>query len=84
MKMGVREFRERLGEVVNGTEPVEVTKNGRKVGTYIPERRSRDPEVARAAAESIARWQAEMRAKGIDLDAKFAAIGLSPWGEPMK
>lgn len=83
MKMGVREFRERISEVVDGVETVEVTKNGRKVGTYTPERRPRDPAIARAALQSIERWQAEMKAKGVDLEAELSAMGLSPWGEPL-
>jgi len=37
MKMGVREFRERISEVINGNEPVVVTRNGTVVGRYVPE-----------------------------------------------
>ena len=36
MKMGVKEFRERLSECVRGTEPVTVTHHGRVIGHYFP------------------------------------------------
>jgi prevent-host-death family protein len=36
MKIGVREFREKLSEVVNGNRPVVITNNGRVVGEFTP------------------------------------------------
>lgn len=81
MRLGIKEFRERLSELARGTEPVEVTHHGRVVGDFVPRRR--DPERVRAAAAAIARSQEELRAKGIDLEAELAAMGLSPWGEPL-
>lgn len=83
MRMGVREFRDRVSEIVNGDAPVVVTNNGRRVGTYLPERRHRDPAAASRAVESMRRWQEEMRAGGIDLEARLAEAGLSPMGEPL-
>lgn len=81
MKMGVREFREKLSEVANGDDFVVVTNNGQEIGTYMPKKWMRDVGAARKAAESLARWQAEMRARGIDLDKEMAAMGLTPFGE---
>ena len=81
MKMGIKEFRERISEVANGTDVVEVTNHGRTMGIFRPLRR--DPETVRAAAASIQRWQEEMKAKGVDLDAEMAALGMDPWGEPL-
>ncbi len=81
MKMGIKEFRERLSEVAHGTELVELTHHGKTLGMFQPLRR--DPETIRAAAAAIQRGQDELRAKGIDLDAELAAIGLDPWGEPL-
>lgn len=83
MKLGVREFRERLSEVANGTDFVVVTNNGVEVGTYMPKRWLRDLGKARAAAEAVAQAQRELRARGIDLDAEMAAMGLTPYGEPL-
>lgn len=37
MKMGIKEFRERIGEVALGDEPVILTHHGRRVGQYIPD-----------------------------------------------
>jgi antitoxin (DNA-binding transcriptional repressor) of toxin-antitoxin stability system len=82
MKMGIKEFRERLSEVVQKGEPVVVTNHGKIVGTFAPIPR-KDPERARRAAESIRRWQQDMRAKGVDLEGVLADMGLDPWGEPL-
>ncbi len=82
MKIGIKEFRERISEVTQGHEPVEITHHGKSLGMYHPWRR--DPKTMQQAAEAIARTQAEMRASGVDLDAELAAIGLDPWGEPLR
>ena len=81
-KMGIKEFRERLSEVAQGTEIIDVTHHGRVVGTFKPRRT--DPELIRRVGESIQRWQDEMRAKGVDLEAELRSIGLDPWGEPLE
>ena len=53
MKMGIKEFRERLGEVADGDEVVVVTHHGKRVGRYVPER-------ARAPRDiDLDRWMAE-------------------------
>ena len=38
MKMGIKEFRERIGKVSLGDEVVVITHHGKRVGRYIPER----------------------------------------------
>lgn len=83
IELGIREFRERLSEVANGTDFVVVTNNGHEVGTYMPKRWMRDLGKARKAAESVAKAQAELRRRGIDLDKEMAAMGLTPYGEPL-
>ena len=83
MKMGVREFRERLSEVANGSDFVVITNNGQEVGTYMPVRWMKDIGEARQAAAAVAKAQAELRARGIDLDKEMAAMGLTPYGEPL-
>jgi len=82
MKMGIKEFRERLSEVVQIGEPVVVTNHGKVLGTFAP-LRPKDPTRVRQAAESIRRWQDEMRANGVDLEAELAAMGISPDGTPL-
>jgi hypothetical protein len=83
IELGIREFKERLSEIANGKDFVVVTNNGVEVGTYVPKRWLRDIGRAREAAESVARAQAELRKRGIDLDREMAAMGLSPYGEPL-
>lgn len=82
MKMGIKEFRERLSEVARGDEPVQLTHHGQVVGTYFPKRRF-DPAAAQKVLESHDRWQDEMREKGIDLEAALAQLGLDPYGMPL-
>lgn len=77
MKLGIKEFRERIGEVSVGDEVVIVTNHGRRVGRYIPER-SRDLDVdawvkdreafARKWRAETPDWQERLRAAGIDPD----------------
>lgn len=81
MKMGIKEFRERLSEITRGTDQIEVTHHGRVVGTFKPSRR--DPEKIRVAAEGIRRWQEEMLAKGVNLEAELASVGIAPDGSPI-
>ena len=83
IELGIREFRERLSEIANGTDFVVVTNKGVEVGTYMPKRWRRDPEKARAAALAVDRAQQDLRARGIDLEAELAAMGLTPDGEPL-
>lgn len=83
IELGIREFRERLSELASGTDFVVVTNNGSEVGAYLPKRWLRDVGQARKASESVARAQQELRARGLDLDKELAAMGLSPFGEPM-
>jgi hypothetical protein len=37
MKMGIKEFRDRISEVALGDKPVVLTHHGRRVGQYIPD-----------------------------------------------
>jgi antitoxin (DNA-binding transcriptional repressor) of toxin-antitoxin stability system len=82
MKMGIKEFRERIREVAEGGEPVVVTNHGKPVGSFAPLSR-KDPAAVRRAEAEIAAWQDDMRAKGIDLEKVLAGLGLDPWGEPI-
>jgi PHD/YefM family antitoxin component YafN of YafNO toxin-antitoxin module len=63
IKVGVREFRERIAKFLESESPVAVTRHGETVGVYIPTRRKR-PKTAgldelRAAAERLAKLLAD-------------------------
>ena len=84
IELGIREFRERLSEVANGTDMVSVTSNGVEVGTYLPKRWRRDVGKARQAAEAVEQARQELRARGMDLDHEMRMLGMNSWGEPLE
>jgi len=77
MKMGIKEFRQRISEVADGDEVVELTHHGRRVGRYVPERlrapRAVDLDAWLAEREETGRqwrattpdWRDRLRAFGI-------------------
>jgi antitoxin (DNA-binding transcriptional repressor) of toxin-antitoxin stability system len=84
MKMGIREFRERLSEVAHGEEPVIITHHGKVLGRFLPERRKA------AEAVDLDEWAADLerrrdawRAATPDWRERMAAYGLDPDGEPI-
>lgn len=85
MKMGIKEFRERLGEVARGNEPVQLTDRGRIIGFYTPLPTMDEARLQRArqALADHQRWKEDLRARGIDTEKLLAEIGLDPWGEPL-
>lgn len=84
MKMGIKEFRERLSEVVRGDEPVLLTHHGRIVARVVPlhgkPAEQVDPDVW---AEEIEREQMTWRERTPDWQERLARIGLGPDGEPL-
>lgn len=78
MKMGIKEFRERLSEVAKGEETVVVTHHGR----YLPERSkpAEDLDLDEWARERQ-RVRDEWRASTPDWRERMAAYGLGPDGE---
>lgn len=84
MKMGVREFRERMTEVMHGATPVVITSNGKRLGTFVPDRRPVGPVVMAKAEADIAAYQASLRAQGIEPEDILAEMGLDPWGAPLE
>jgi hypothetical protein len=64
MKMGIKEFREKIAEVSAGDEVVIVTHRGKRVGRYIPERLHRPAKDidlsawAKKLDESSRHWRA--------------------------
>lgn len=58
IKVGVREFRERIASFLESATPVAVTRRGETVGVYVPTRRKRsktaDLSELKAAADRLA------------------------------
>jgi hypothetical protein len=69
LKVGIREFREKLSTYLLGTDrTVAITRHGDVVGYYIPARRKRT-QAERAALEVAAsHLQREMKAAGVTED----------------
>jgi PHD/YefM family antitoxin component YafN of YafNO toxin-antitoxin module len=75
MKVGVREFREKLASyLLESDAPVAITRHGDTVGYFIPARRKRSEAERAALKEAAAQLDALLAAKGItedDLVAEF-------------
>jgi PHD/YefM family antitoxin component YafN of YafNO toxin-antitoxin module len=66
IKVGIREFREKLASYLLETEePVAVTRHGDTVGYYIPARRKRSDAERAALKEAASRLQEALAAEGI-------------------
>ena len=69
LKVGIREFREKLASYLLQTdETVAVTRHGDVVGYYIPARRNRTEAEKQALKEAASRLQQEMKAAGVTED----------------
>jgi len=83
IKVGVREFRDRIASFLESDTPVAVTRRGETLGIYVPTRRRR-PRTAeiselRAAADSLAAALADIDEE--DIVAEFKQLrrkGKSP------
>ena len=64
IKIGVREFRERIATYLESGAPVAVTRRGETLGVYVPTRRKRsktaDPSELKAAADRLAEALADV------------------------
>jgi hypothetical protein len=64
IKVGVREFRERIASFLESDIPVAVTRRGETLGVYVPTRRKRakaaDISELRAAADRLAKALADV------------------------
>jgi antitoxin (DNA-binding transcriptional repressor) of toxin-antitoxin stability system len=78
MKMGIKEFRERISEVSMGDEIVVITHHGKRIGRYIPERTrpAEDVDVSAWAKERI-EFGRKWRAATPDWQSKLRAGGFS-------
>ena len=64
IKVGVREFRERIASFLESDAPVAVTRRGETLGVYVPTRRKRpkaaDISELKAAADHLAKALADV------------------------
>jgi len=82
VKLGIREFRERLTELAHGDEPVVVTHHGKVLGRYVPARsKSAEKIDTQAWAAELERGRDEWRSRTPDWRDRMAAYGLTPDGE---
>jgi PHD/YefM family antitoxin component YafN of YafNO toxin-antitoxin module len=66
LKVGIREFREKLANYLLETDvPIAITRHGDTVGYYIPARRKRAEADRAALKEAAARLRAALAAEGI-------------------
>ena len=74
IKVGVREFRERIASFLESDTPVAVTRRGETLGVYVPTRR-KQPKTAdlselKAAADRLAKALADVDEEGLVSDFK--------------
>lgn len=83
MKMGIKEFRERLGQVAAAGQPVCVTHHGRIVGHYVPvdSRKAADVDLDRWVAARD-RFRARWKAANPDWGDQLLKMGWDEAGEP--
>jgi antitoxin (DNA-binding transcriptional repressor) of toxin-antitoxin stability system len=64
IKVGVRQFRERIATFLESDAPVAITRRGETLGVFVPTRRNRprtaDPSELRAAADRLAETLADI------------------------
>jgi PHD/YefM family antitoxin component YafN of YafNO toxin-antitoxin module len=69
VKVGIREFREKLTTyLLESEEAVAITRHGDTVGYYIPARRKRDESDRATLKEASSRLQRALAAEGISED----------------
>ena len=69
LKVGIREFREKLANYLLQTDkPLAITRHGDTVGYYLPARRKRSETERAALKEAAARLQEILAAEGIRED----------------
>jgi hypothetical protein len=76
VKVGVREFRERIASFLESETPVAVTRRGETLGVYVPTRRKRpkaaDISELKAAADRLAKVIADVEEE--DLVTEFKEL----------
>jgi hypothetical protein len=65
IKIGVREFREKLASLLISDKPLAITRHGDTLGYYLPARRKRSEAERSALKEAASHLQELLSAKGI-------------------
>ena len=79
MKMGIKEFRDKVTEVSLGDELVIVTHHGRRVGRYIPEQIGTPPDIDMEAwAKERDAFGRRWRNKTADWRERLLGFGIPP------
>ena len=65
LRIGIREFRDKLASYMESTVPIEVTRHGQTVGFYIPVPRRPGQAEREALLEAGRRMQAELARLGL-------------------
>jgi len=68
VKVGIREFRERLATFLEAGAPVAITRHGETIGFYIPTRRKPKNEDLTALRTAAAQLDAMIEAAGVTED----------------
>ena len=76
MKMGIKEFRDKISEIALGHEPVVLTHHGKRVGQYIPDAiRPRTVTDSKAWLEERRAFGRKYRSEHADWREKLRSIG---------
>jgi PHD/YefM family antitoxin component YafN of YafNO toxin-antitoxin module len=82
LKVGIREFREKLASYLLESEaPVAITRHGDTVGYYIPARRKRAETERAALKEAASRLQQVLASEGISEEEVLADFKVSRPGK---
>jgi len=65
IKIGIREFREKLASLLIADKPLAITRHGDTVGYYLPARRKRSDSERTALKEAAGHLQEILSAEGI-------------------
>jgi hypothetical protein len=68
LKVGIREFRDKLATWLQSETPVAITRHGDTIGYFIPARHSRSERERNALKQVAARLQEILAAEGISED----------------
>jgi antitoxin (DNA-binding transcriptional repressor) of toxin-antitoxin stability system len=83
MKVGVREFLERLSEVVNGQQPVVITSKGKVVGEFTPAVISQPDDAGLEWLEARAAFRKRWQSETPDWRERLLDAGLDDEGDPL-
>ena len=73
VKVGIREFREKLATYVLGAEsPLAITRHGDTVGYFLPARRKRTEDEKAAFREAARRWDRTLKEAGVSEEEAIA------------